>query len=159
MRWMLALFCVAALAQEAPDPCEALLGQGQSRPAWACIVLDVPQGDTLLVRVKDIGVRRVKLAGLRAPQGREALAAVSRFHLAAMAKGLRTFLVMEPPPNPWPAEVTASVEDFSETQLRDGMGQLVESELEGLGPYKACLCRQGEAQARKSGAGVWPTRP
>jgi endonuclease YncB( thermonuclease family) len=155
---MLVFACVAALAQEA-DPCEALLGEAQSRPAWACIVLDVPQGDTLLVRVKDIGVRRVKLAGLRAPHGREFLAAVSRFHLAAMAKGLRTFLVMEPPPKPWPDEVTASVEDFSETQLRDGMGQLVESELGILGAYKACQCRQGEAQARKSKAGVWLTPP
>jgi len=119
------------------------------------MVLDVLSGDTLWVRIKDVGTRRVKLAGVCAPADKEPLAAVSRFHLLRMAKGLRTFIVMTGPVGDWPDQVTATVEDFAEAQLGAGMGHLVEAELSQLGAYTACRCRKAESQAQAARAGLW----
>lgn len=151
---VLAPLPVLVAAAQDPDPCESLLGQSQDRPAWPGIVLEALSGDTLLIQLKGIGPRRVRLAGLRAP-GQGNLAAVSRFHLARLAKGIRIFVVLEPPWKAWPAEVTALVEDFTEAQLRAGMGTYQPEEAGLLGGYLACRCQGAERQARATGIGVW----
>lgn len=137
------------------DPCEGLLAASHDRPATPGRVVDALSGDTLLVRIKNVGLRRVKLAGVKAPQAGDALFAVSRFHLARMSKGLLTFVVMDPPKGAWPDPVTAAVEDFTEAQIADGMGRIVEAEVEQLGAFGACRCRRAEAQAREAKLGVW----
>lgn len=137
------------------DPCEGFLAATSDRPAMPGRVVDALSGDTLLVRIKNVGLRRVKLAGVKAPQAGDALFAVSRFHLARMSKGLLTFVVMDPPKGTWPDPVTAVVEDFTEAQIADGMGRIVEEEVEQLGAFGACRCRHAEAQAREAKLGVW----
>jgi endonuclease YncB( thermonuclease family) len=147
---------IAAGAQDiVPDPSEPLLADSHVLPAWPGIVIDVPGGDTLLVQLRDIGLRRIRLAGLRAPTGSDPLAAVSRFHLARMAKGLRIFVVLDPKWKTWPTEVVAPVEDFTEAQLADGMGSYVPVEEDLLGAYISCRCRNAEESARIAKAGVW----
>ena len=143
-----------AQAPEA-DPCEALLGACGIPPAWPGIVLDAATGDSLQIQLKGIGIRRVKLAGIKAPQGSESLAAVSRFHLAHLAKGVRVFVILDPPWKIWPAQVTALVEDFSEAQLAAGLAQTVAGELGALGPYASCRCGHAEQLARAAGLGLW----
>lgn len=149
------LLSVPALAQEPlPDPCEPLLAASTDRPAWPSIVVDVISGDTLLVQLKNVGSRRVRLAGLQAPRSGEPMAAVSRFHLARLAKGLRVFIVLEPPPV-WPQEVVAVVEDFTEAQLGAGLGRYLPEEKALLGAYLACRCQRAEEQAKRGKAGIW----
>jgi len=160
MNWIRAalLFFIVlapAAAQEPPDPCEALLGGGGSQPAWPGIVLEAATGDTLLIRLKDIGVRRVKLAGIQAPKGEGTLSTVSRFHLARLAKGLRVFVILDPPWKAWPAEVTAAVEDFSEAQLGAGLAKGTHEGVSGLSPYVACRCDRAEQRAKDAGLGLW----
>ncbi|HNX94494.1 MAG TPA: hypothetical protein PKL14_04970 [Holophaga sp.] len=137
------------------DPCEGFLAASHDLPATPGRVVDALSGDTLLVRIKNVGLRRVKLAGLKAPQVGDALFAVSRFHLARMSKGLLTFVVMDLPKGAWPDPVTAAVEDFTEAQIADGMGRIVEEDVELLGTFGACRCRRAEAQARQAKLGVW----
>jgi endonuclease YncB( thermonuclease family) len=142
-----------AKAQEISDPCETLLSASVEQQAWPGIVRDVLSGDTLLVQLKGIGLRRIRLAGLRAPQG--SLAPVSRFHLSRLAKGLRIFVVLDPPWTTWPEEVVAPVEDFTEAQLAAGLARFVPEEEQLLGPYASCRCQRAEDAARKAKAGVW----
>ena len=139
----------------APDPCEPLLADSHVLPAWPGIVIDVPSGDTLIVQLRDIGRRRIRLAGLRAPASGDPLAAVSRFHLSRMAKGLRIFVVLEPPWKTWPEDVVAPVEDFTEAQLAAGMGRYVQEEDNLLGAYVSCHCRRAEEGAKLARAGIW----
>jgi endonuclease YncB( thermonuclease family) len=138
-----------------PDPCESLLAGSATQPAWPGIVLEASSGDTLVVMLKDIGTRRVKLAGLRAPKGAEPLATVSRFHLSRIAKGLRVFVILDPPWPVWPEEVTAPVEDFAEAQLAAGLARRVDEELKSLTPYWACRCVQAEQRAKDAKLGLW----
>jgi endonuclease YncB( thermonuclease family) len=140
------------------DPCESLLAGSATQPAWPGIVLDVPSGDTLVVLLKDIGTRRVKLAGLQAPKGTEPLAVVSRFHLTRMARGLRVFVILDPPWKTWPEEVTAPVEDFTEAQLSAGLARRVEEETKLLTPYVACRCLKAEQLARNAALGIWGSK-
>lgn len=149
------LLAVPALPQEPlPDPCEQLLAASTDRPAWPGIVLDVPTGDTLLIKLRDIGQRRVRLAGLRAPREGEPMAAVSRFHLSRLAKGLRVFVVLEPP-RVWPQEVVAVVEDFAEAQLAAGMGRYLPEEAPLLGAYISCRCLRAQERSRQAKTGLW----
>jgi len=141
-----------------PDPCESLLAGSATQAAWPGIVLDAYSGDTLVVMLKGIGTRRVKLTGLRAPKGAEPLATVSRFHLSHIAKGLRVFVILDPPWPVWPEEVTAPVEDFTEAQLSSGLGRQVEEEMKDLTPYVACRCRKAEQSARGAALGIWGRR-
>ncbi len=154
---MLALAAALSLSAQdpAPGPCEPLLAAGHALPAWPGLVLDVPSGDTLVVQLKHIGRRRIKLAGLHAPAHADPLAVVSRFHLAHLAKGLRIFVVLDPPWKTWPETVVAPVEDFAEAQLAAGMGTFVPEEEGLLGEYLACRCRTAEAQARAAKSGLW----
>ncbi len=154
-----ALLLAGALACSAeeipPDPCEPLLAASRDRAAWPGLVVDVPRGDTLRVQVKSVGLRTIRLAGLRAPDLGEPLGQVSRFHLARLAKGLRIFLVLEPPPGAWPSEVIALVEDFAEAQLEAGMGWYRPEEEALLGAYVSCRCRTAAERARAAARGVW----
>ena len=153
---VLVLLPTAGYGQEnPPDPCEALLGTSGIPPAWPGIVLDASTGDTLQIQLKSIGTRRVKLAGILAPKGSESLAAVSRFHLAHLAKGMRVFVILDPPWKVWPAQVTAVVEDFAEAQLAAGLAQNLREEQSSLGPYATCRCGRAEQQAREAGLGLW----
>jgi len=160
-RWCIALLLALLLPMpglaQAPeaDPCEALLGSSGIPPAWPGIVLDASTGDTLQIQLKGIGTRRVKLAGILAPRGSESLAAVSRFHLAHLAKGMRVFVILDPPWKIWPPQVTAVVEDFAEAQLAAGLAQNLREEQNSLGPYAACRCGRAEQQAREAGLGLW----
>jgi endonuclease YncB( thermonuclease family) len=117
------------------------------------MVLDVLSGDTVLVQLKGVGLRKIHLAGLRAPK--DHLATVSRFHLSRLAKGIRIFVVLDPPWKIWPGDVTALVEDFTEAQLAAGMGRYVPEEENLLGPYVACRCRRAEAAAQQARTGLW----
>jgi endonuclease YncB( thermonuclease family) len=146
---------LSAAAQETPDPCEPLLAASHVLPAWPGIVIDVISGDTILVQLRDIGRRRIRLAGLRAPSGADPLATVSRFHLTRLAKGLRVFVVLDPPWKTWPEDVVAPVEDFTEAQLAAGMGGYVAEEGNLLGEYLSCRCRRAEADAREAKSGIW----
>jgi endonuclease YncB( thermonuclease family) len=155
----LLLLPVVGQCQENPtDPCESLLGASGNQPAWPGIVLDADTGDTLQIQLKNIGIRRVKLAGIQAPKGTEPLSAVSRFHLAHLAKGLRVFVILDPPWTTWPAEVTAIVEDFAEAQLAAGLAKCEGGEIRVLSPYIACRCSKAEQQAKNAGLGIWGTR-
>ena len=150
------LITASGFAQEpGPDPCEALLVASTDRPAWPGIVVEVPSGDTLIVQLKGIGRRRVRLAGLQAPQVNDPMAAVSRFHLASVAKGLRVFVVLEPQGKHWPEEVVAVVEDFAEVQLAAGLGRFLPEEGRLLGAYVSCRCMQAEARVRQGRVGIW----
>jgi len=152
----LAVLVLSLPAQELPleDPCEAVLGRGP-QTAWPGIVVDALTGDTLQIQLKHIGLRRVRLAGLQAPRGKEALAPVSRYHLARLAKGLRVFVILDPPWKTWPEEVTAVVDDFTEAQLAAGLARFRPGEEALLGPYGSCRARRAADQAREGGLGIW----
>lgn len=159
------VFCTAAIAlllaspasaqEPEPDPCENLLAASVDRRAWPGLVAGVPSGDTLLVRMKGAGLRRVRLAGIQAPHSAEPLGAVARYHLSRLALGQRVFVVHDLSPKAWPEPLVAQVEHFAEAQLGAGMARFRPDEEDLLGAYLACKCRSAAAQAEEARLGLW----
>lgn len=169
--WIGALLAATLVAQEPPmqveriedsegipsaDLCETLATS--ALPAWPGQVMQVLSGDTLLVRLKGIGLRRVRLAGLEAPEPRAPLGAVARYHLGRHLKGELVWVVAERPRSGFPPEFRGSVEQLAEAQLALGLGRFREEDAEGLGPSATCRVRRAEAAARKGQLGIWAPR-
>ena len=133
------------------DPCEAL--PAPSRPAIPGRVLEVLSGDTLRIRLKGLGDRRVRLAGLEAPPPATPLGKVARHRLGRGLKGELVWVVADSPLGA--SEIRACVEQLAEIQLAMGLGRFLEADAALLGPSAACRARRAEAQAKASRLGIW----
>lgn len=137
--------------QPPADPCEALPSTPQR--AYPGKVLTVLSGDTLVVQLKGLGSRKMRLAGLAAPEAQHPLAAVSRYHLAKRALGQRVWVSLDGTPGP--DTLVGSVEQLGEGQLELGLVRFREDEAERLSPTAACRARRLEAAAKASRLGLW----
>lgn len=137
--------------QPPADPCESLPSAPQR--ALPGKVLAVLSGDTLVVQLKGLGSRKVRLAGLAAPELGTSLVAVSRYQLAKRALGQRVWVSFDGPPGS--DTLVGSVEQLGEGQLELGLVSFREDEAERLSPAAACRARRLEAAAKASRLGIW----
>lgn len=138
------------------DPCGNPLVESQ---LWLVVegsVYQVPDGQTVVVSLKDKRMLRVRIAGISVKSSDATAAKAKELLSQFLGKPVEILVNTD-----WndekqkPSKVTAVVGDFGYLLLSKGLARYHEPRQYTMSSYSTCQYRQAEAQARTAKLGIW----